>query len=164
MPKINKAEVSAQANDMLANDPTVEETPKHFLKDLVKPKRKFNIAAITAYVKVKQTRQLGMGTLGLPENPPPSEATEPTLPLTDIGASRRWSMVKFLGAPRVHMLPEDGNVPLCRRRRGAVGKPLVRLKGSGTSIAYLNQMNWGVGCVCQICMRLLPQEERMLIS
>jgi hypothetical protein len=84
--------------------------------------------------------------------------------VADIGASRRWLMVKFQGAPRVHMLPEDGDMPLCRRRRGAVGKPLVRLEGSGTSIAYLNRMSWGVSCVCKICMRLLPQEERMLIA
>ena len=162
LPMINKAEVSAQANEMLAIDPVVEETPKHFLRDLVKPKRKFNIAAITAYVKVKQAKHLESRAPALAGNSPPSK--EPTLPVTDIGASRRWLMVKFQGAPRVHMLPEDGDMPLCRRRRGAIGKPLVRLEGSGTSIACLNQMSWGVSCICQICMRLLPQEECMLIT
>ena len=164
LPKIDNAEVSAQANGMLANDSIVEETPKHFLKDLVKPKRKFNIAAITAYVKVKQTKRLGQQTPAPTEAPALPEDRGPTLPLTDTGASRRWVMVKFRGAPRVHMLPEDGDMPLCRRRRGAMGKPLVRLEGSGTSIAYLNQMSWGVSCVCETCMRLLPEEERIIIS
>ena len=115
-------------------------------------------------MKVKKAKRLGQQTPAPTETPALPEDRGPTLPLTDTGASRRWVMVKFRGAPRVHMLPEDGDMPLCRRRRGAVGKPLVRLEGSGTSIAYLNQMSWGVSCVCETCMRLLPEEERIIIS
>ena len=73
-------------------------------------------------------------------------------------------MVKFQGAPRVHLLPEGSETPLCRRRRGSVGKPLVRLEGSGTGIAYLNSMSWGISCVCTICVQMLPEAERVAIS
>ena len=52
--KIDKAATSAQANHMRAVDSTSGETPKHLLKDLVKPKRKFNIAAITAHMTARK--------------------------------------------------------------------------------------------------------------
>ena len=72
-------------------------------------------------------------------------------------------MVKFQGAPRVHLLLEDSETLLCRRRRGSVGKPLVRLEGSGTGIAYLSAMNWGISCVCTICVRMLPEAVQVAI-
>ena len=164
LPKIDNADVAAQSNEMLATDSAVEETPKHFLKDLVKPRRKFNIAAITAYVKVKKTKQHEPDPANTVKCHALQELQEPMLPLAVQGAARRWVTVKFRGAPRVHLLPEDGETPLCRRRRGTVGRPLVRLEGSGTGIAYLNQMSWGIGCVCKICTRMLPEVERMAIS
>ena len=160
LPKIDKAAISAQANDMLAADITSEETLKHLLKNLVKPKRRFNIAAITAHVRAAQVQE---------HQPPVAEpgvqpSSDPVPPVANQGMNRRWAMVKFRGAPRIHLLPETGETPLCRRRRGSVGKPLVRLEGSGTSINYLNSMNWGINCVCAICLRMLPDEERAVID
>ena len=55
--KIDNADVSAKANQMLATDSTVGETLKHILKNFVKPKRKFNIAAITYSVREGQEDQ-----------------------------------------------------------------------------------------------------------
>ena len=147
---VDKAAISVQANDMLAVDSTSEETPKRLPKDLVKPKRRFNIAAITAHIRARKTQhqQLPETVQGIGQQP----AHEPVLPMTVHGASRRWVMVKFQGAPRVHLLPEDSETPLRRRRRGSAGKPLVRLEGSGTGIAYWNSMSWGISCVCTICV------------
>ena len=54
--KVDRTAISAQANDMLAADSTCEETPKHLLKDLVKPKRRFNIASITAHVRATKAK------------------------------------------------------------------------------------------------------------
>ena len=160
--KIDKAAISAQANHMLAFDSTIGETPKHLLKDLVKAKRKFNIVAITAHMRARKTQhqQPPKAVQGNGQQP----VHEPVLPMTVHGASRRWVMVKFQGAPRIHLLPEDSETPLCRRRRGSVGKPLVRLEGSGTGIAYLNSMSWGISCVCTICVQMLPEAERVAIS
>ena len=141
--KVDKAAISAQAHDMLAADSTSEETPKHLFKDLVKPKRKFNIAAITAHVRATKTQRQQPPAAVVGQRP----AREPVLPMTVQGMNRRWVMVKFQGAPRVHLLPETGETPLCRRRRGSVGKPLVRLEGSGTGINYLNSTNWGIDCL-----------------
>ena len=55
--KVDKAAISAKANYMLATDSTSEETPKHVLKDLAKPKRRFNIATITAHVRATKTQR-----------------------------------------------------------------------------------------------------------
>ena len=41
---------------MLATDSTSEETPKQLPKGLVKPKRRFNIAAITAHIRATKTQ------------------------------------------------------------------------------------------------------------
>ena len=140
---------------MPATDSTVEETPKHFLKDLVKPRRKFNIAAITAYVKVKKTEQHEQN----PADPVTCHALQrvqvPMLFFAVQGADGRWVMVKFRGAPRVHLSPGDSETPLRRRRRESVGKPLARLEGSGTGIAYVLESD-ELGnrlCLCDLCAR-----------
>ena len=128
--KVDKAVISAQANDMLAVDSTSEETPKNLFKDLVKLKRRFNIAAISAHIRAAKTRQQQppKTVQGIGQQP----SHELVLPMTAHGANRRCVMVKFQGAPRVHLLPEDSETLQCRRRRGSVGKPLARLVASPT--------------------------------
>ena len=81
---------------MLATDSTL----KHFLKDLVKPRRKFNIAAITAYIGITKTKQHEQN----PADPVMRCQTlqrvqEPMPPLAVQGADRRWvrpiSVIRF---------------------------------------------------------------------
>ena len=81
--------------------------------------------------------------------------------MAQVGANRRWVMVKHKGAPHVHLMPEEGDIPLCRRRRGHVGKPITRLQSMGVSLADLIKVGWnGPDAVCSICFAALPDEER----
>ena len=92
---VDRTAISAQANDMLAADSTCEETPKHLLRDLVKPKRRFNIAAVTAHVRATRAQKQQPPTAVVGQR----SAHEPMLPMTDQGMNRRWVMVK----PKEHL-------------------------------------------------------------
>ena len=83
------------------------------------------------------------------------------LPIAHPGTSRRWVMIKHKGAPHVHLLPAEGDVPLCRRRRGHIGKPISRLQSMGVGFSDLIRMSWnGPDVVCSACFAALPDEER----
>ena len=74
-------------------------------------------------------------------------------------------MIKHKGTPRVHLLPGDGDVPLCRRRRGQIGKPIVRMASMGTGLPELRQMGWGgPDVVCAICLAAFPVEEKETLA
>eukprot|EP00972_Heterocapsa_arctica_P114410 16442308-Heterocapsa_arctica.AAC.1 len=48
-----------------------------------------------------------------------------------VGADRRRCAIYCRSEARVHFLPRDDEVPLCRRRRGAAGAPIKRSAISG---------------------------------
>ena len=74
-------------------------------------------------------------------------------------------MIKHKGQPRVHLLPADSEVPLCQRRRGQMGKPIVRRASMGTGLPDLCQMGWGKpDVVCAICLAALPDGEREALT
>ena len=61
------------------------------------------------------------------------------------------------------MLPEDGDLPLCRRRRGDAGMPIRRAFGRGGSISDLQAQGWGPAVVCPGCMCQLPEDQKALL-
>ena len=119
----DKAAISSQANQMMAYDSAQQVTPAHLCSGFTRPKRRFDMAALP-----KRTMHIdhgsGLGSTSITNQPPISEGSVlgASLPVAQIGANRRWIMVKHKGAPHVHPMPEEGDIPLCRRRRGHVGK------------------------------------------
>jgi hypothetical protein len=159
---LDKAHITAQANQAMASDILHQETPVKFLGGLAKPKRKFDIASLAKRMGTQH------GHL-VPESPTPpavaassSQGHGPRLPLTNAGSSRSWVMVKHRGAPHVHLLQMDCNIPLCRRRQGRLGKPITRLQSAGDGIQDLIQMGWnGPTTLCAVCFAALPEDEKV---
>ena len=122
---MDKAAISSQANQMIAYDCAQQETPAHLCGEFARPKRRFDIAALPKRT-VHVDHGSGLSSIALATQPPISEGSVlgANLPVAQTGASRRWVMVKHKGAPHVHLMPEEGDIPLCRRRRGNVGSPL----------------------------------------
>ena len=61
----------------------------------------------------------------------------------------------------MHLLPAEGDVPLCRRRRGHTGKPISRLQSMGVGLSDLIKMGWNSpDMVCAVCFTALPSEEK----
>ena len=147
---------------MIANDSTQQETPTRLLGGLAKPKRRFDIAALPRRT-MRDTRSSELGSAAVAAQPPDlqSRMLEAHLPITHPGASRRWVMVKHKGAPHVHLMPDEGDIPLCRRRRGHIGKPISRLQSMGVGLSDFIKMNWhGPDVVCSVCFAALPDEGR----
>ena len=148
----------------MACDNTQQETHARLLGGLGKAKRKFNIGALSTHT-TGQARELPVLPV-IPEqlapHAEPGVQTGPApVPSSTDAATRRWVMIKHKGAPRVHLLPGDGDVPLCRRRRGQIGKPIVRMVSMGTGLSELRQMGWGnPDVVCAICFAALPVGEK----
>ena len=159
---IDKTAVSSQANQMMAYDSTQQVTPAHMCDGFARPKRRFDIAALprrTGHVD----HGSALSSTAITNQLPISEdgALETNQPVSQVGANRRWVMVKHKGAPHVHLMPEEGDIPLCRRRRGRVGRPITRLQSMGVSLADLIKVGWnGPDAVCSICFAALPDEER----
>ena len=157
-----KVAISSQANQMMANDNTQQETPTRLLGGLARPKRCFDIAALPRRT-IRDAGNSELGSAAIATQPPDLESRmqEAHLPIAHPGASRRWVIVKHKGAPHVHLLPNEGDTPLCRRCRGHEGKPVSRLQSMGVGLPDLIKMNWnGPDVVCTVCFAALPDEER----
>ena len=162
----NKA-IAMQAAQLMASDSNQEETQSRFLGALGRAKRKFNIEALSRHAS-----RLAHAPPVLPVVPEqPALQAEPSAQIgsahvpDSTGAARRWVMIKHKGAPRVHLLPADSEVPLCRRRRGQMGKPIVRMASMGTGLSELHQMGWSKpDTVCAICLATLPDGERVVLA
>ena len=158
----DKTAVSSQANQMMACDSTQHETPARMCDGFSRPKRRFNIAALprrTGHVD----QGSALGSTAMTNHLPVSEdgALDSSQPKSQVGANRRWIMVKHKGAPHVHLMPEEGDIPLCRRRRGRLGKPITRLQSMGVGLPDLIRVGWsGPDAVCSVCFAALPDEER----
>ena len=111
---------------------------------------------------MRVTSDATLGSAAIPTQPSELHGLmqETHLPIAHPGASRRWVMIKHKGAPHVHLLPTEGDVPLCRRR-GHIGRPISRLQSMGVGFFDLIKMNWnGPDVVCSVCFAALPDEER----
>jgi hypothetical protein len=161
---LDPAPTSAEVGRALADDCVVEETAESLLQGLARPKRRFNISALA-----KRRPRPTMSSA--PTQPAPSGAVEcqlapqpaRPLPLNEPGASRLWVVVKYRGAPHVHILQDAGQIPLCRRRQGRAGQPLVRLQGAGEGLVELHSMGWGPTAVCAVCFHALRQDEQRVL-
>ena len=146
--KVGNKEISVQGHRMFADEIVEEETAAHLLQGLAKPKRRFNVAALAARMRGER-----IGAVAPPVVQPaqsqaasgPQQEPGELLPVEAPGSSRRWVMVRWLGAPRVHLLQDGSGTPLCRMRQGDAGRPIVRLAGASTGLGGLNHMGWG-GC------------------
>ena len=119
--------IVSQANRMMATDTVEQETPRHRLGEFASRKRKFDVAALPPRQVQPCTIMPGSASSASQSAVAPHEQHLPQLPLEE-GSGRRWVMIKHRGAPHVHLLPAQGELPLCRRRRGCVGKPLKRVQ------------------------------------
>ena len=165
---IDDKAIVAQATHLMACDITQKETDTRFLGGLGKAKRKFNIGALSLHA-TKQAR--GLPVLPIipeqlaPQDEPVAQTGPAHVPGGTDAATRRWIMIKHRGFPRVHLLPGDSEVPLCRRRRGQIGKPIVRMASMGTGLSDLRQMGWGKpDIVCTICLAALPVGEKEALA
>ena len=159
---MDRVAIQPQANQMMANDSTQQETPSHLLGGLAKPKQRFDIAALPKRM-THATSDSTLGSVASLSQPSasPSQQQETHLPIRHPGSDRRWVMVKHKGAPHVHLLPAEGDVPLCRRRRGHIGKPIKRLQSMRVGFPDLIKMSWnGPDVICAVCLTALPNEER----
>ena len=159
---VDKVAISSQANQMMANDSTQKETPTRLLGGLAKSKQRFDIAALPKRMMCAASDPALGSAATLPQpSASHSQQQETHLPITHPGSDRRWVMIKHKGAPHVHLLPAEGDVPLCRRRRGHIGKPISRLQSMGVGFSDLIKMSWnGPGVVCSVCFTALPNEEK----
>ena len=163
----NKA-ITAQATQLMACDTNQKETQPRFLGGLGKAKRKFNVEALALHA-TKHTYNppiLPVEPEQLAPRADPTAQNEPMrVPDDTDAAARRWIMIKHRGVPRVHLLPVGGEVPLCRRRRGRIGKPIVRMASIGTGLSELRQMGWSKpATVCAVCLAALPVGEREVLT
>jgi hypothetical protein len=158
--KVDQHAALTRALEMYAEDKTVHETPARFLKGLVAPKRRFNIAALPR----RKTRKLPSTEAPRTPAPPASSQQAPVLPTLQTGESRPWVVVKYEGHPRVHLTQTEDPTPLCRRRRGDKWKPIKRCVTTGKGLGNLLLMHWGPGTVCKGCAVKLPADERNLLS
>ena len=158
---LDTSAIASQANYMMANGATVQETPARLLGGLANRKRRFDIAALPKrMMRAASDPELGSATAVPKPSALPAQQQE-HLPITHAGSDRRWVMVKHKGAPHVHRLPAAGDIPLCRRRRGSSGKPLSRIQSLGVGLPDLANMGWsGPDVVCVACSAALPREER----
>ena len=160
----DKAAVALLASQKMSGSADQAETRECLLKGLIGPKRRFNIAALTRHAPTqpavlphakRHKTQHDKDTIAMVHTP---------LPLMGIGSSRRWVMIKHKGAPRVHLLPDDSDVPLCRRRRGQIGTPIVRMASVGVGIQEIRQMGWNKSDVlCRGCAAALPDGESITL-
>ena len=134
------------------------------LKGLIGPRKRFNIAALTRHAPA-QLAVLPHAKRHKTQHDKDTIATVPKpLPQMD-GSSRRWVMIKHRGAPCVHLLPDDSDVPLSRRRRGQIGTPIVRMASIGVGIHEIRQMGWNKSDVMRHdCTAALPDGERDALS
>jgi hypothetical protein len=160
--------IATQAAQLMSLDITQKETGTHSLGSLGKAKRKFNIGALSLHA-ARQHRELPI----LPVAPeqlashaePHAQPDTGHVPSSTGADARRWVMIKHKGQPRVHLLPADSEVPLCQRRRGQMGKPIVRRASMGTGLPDLCQMGWGKpDVVCAICLAALPDGEKEALA
>ena len=136
------------------------ETRECLLKGLVEPERRFNIAALTRHAKGNPAIQPDAKRQRAQHSIVADDMRPAPLPLVEAGSSRRWVMIKHKGAPRIHLLPGDSDVPLCRRRRGQIGTPIVRMASLGVGIHEIRQMGWNTSDVmCHGCAAALPDGE-----
>ena len=137
----NKVHIIAQANQMIAGDAVQQETPVQLLGGLAKPKRKFNITALAKRMQDAPSELEPSSAMPLAQcSATPSQEQEVLLPIADVGFSRRWVMIKHKGAPHVHLLPNESNVPLYWRRQGCACRPITRLQPVGSGIQDLSRM------------------------
>ena len=161
--KVGNKEISVQGHRMFADEIVEEETAAHLLQGLAKPKRRFNVAALAARMRGER-----IGAVAPPVVQPaqsqaasgPQQEPGELLPVEAPGSSRRWVMVRWLGAPRVHLLQDGSGTPLCRMRQGDAGRPIVRLAGASTGLGGLDRMGWGAGAVCAACAHAVPAGGR----
>ena len=149
---VDKVAISSQVNQMMANDSTQQETPTHFLGGLAKSRQRFDITALPKRMRYAASDPtLGSAASLSQPSTSLSRRQETHLPITHPGSDRRWMMTKHKGAPHVHLLPAEGDVPLCRRRRGHIGKPISRLQSMGVGFTDLIKMSWnGPDVVCAV--------------
>ena len=165
---IDNRAIVAQATQLMSCDITQKETDTRSLGSLGKAKRKFNIGALSLHA-ARQHRGLPVLPMA-PEQPashvePIAQPDPGHVPAGTGADARRWIMIKHKGQPRVHLLPADSEVPLCRRRRGQMGKPIVRKASMGTGLPDLRQMGWGKpDVVCAICLAALPDGEKEALA
>ena len=158
---LDKAQITAQANQAMASDTLHQETPAKFLGGLGKPKRKFDISSLAKHMTAQRGNLVHDASTSPMVASSSSQVAVPNLPFADPASSRRWVMIKHKGAPHVHLLQTSSDLPLCRRRQGRLGKPFRRLQSAGDGIASLTQMGWsGPETLCKVCFAALPDSER----
>jgi len=158
---LDKAHITAQANQAMASDVLQHETPTKFLKGLVRPKRKFDVEALASRMTAQRSHLMQDAPASSASAASSSQGTSLTLPITDPPPNRRWVMVKHRGAPHVHLLQMNSDLPLCRRRQGRLGKPVKRLQSAGDELSGLTRMGWnGPETLCKVCFAALPEGER----
>lgn len=154
----DKVAIAVLATQRISASTDHAETRKSLLKGLIGPKRKFNISALTRHASQPATPPCAKR-----HRANDSEQVSPIVPAPlplECGSSRRWVMIKHKGAPRVHLLPEGSDVPLCRRRRGQIGTPIVRRASEGIGLHEIRQMGWNTpDILCHGCTNALPDGE-----
>ena len=155
---MDKAAAALLASQKISASTDQAETREGLLKGLIGPKRKFNISALTRHTSQPATPPSAKRHRAHDDESSAPIVSAP-LPL-ECGSSRRWAMIKHKGAPRVHLLPEGSDVPLCRRRRGQIGTPIVRRASEGIGIHEIRQMGWNTpNILCHGCTIALPDGE-----
>ena len=113
--KVGNQEISAQGHRMFADEIVERGTAGHLLQGLAKPKRRFSVAALGARMRGEQ-----LGAVAPPVAQPaqsqaasgPQQEPGVPLPVAAPGSSRRWVMVRWLGAPQLHLLQDGSGTPL----------------------------------------------------
>ena len=162
----DKAAVSSQASQRVSGD-VGQEATRECLLGLVKAnKRKFNTPALTRHAQAQSAAQPGAKRQKAQyETAPDSGQIAAPLPLAEAGSTRRWVMIKHRGTPRVHLLPGGSDVPLCRRRGGQIGTPIVRMASLGAGLREIRQMAWnGSDVICADCFAALPDGGRTALQ
>ena len=134
------AAVTLLASQKMSGSADQAETRECLLKGFIGPRRRFNIAALTKHAPTQPAVLPHAKRPKTQHDKDTNTMVHTPLPLMETGSSRRWVMIKHKGAPRVHLLPDDSDVPSCRRRRGQVGTPIVRMASIGVGIHEIRQM------------------------
>ena len=162
----DKAAVALLARQKISSNADQAETRECLLKGLIGTKRRFNIAALTRHAQTQPAMQPNAKRQRAQHNMvPDDDQVHAPLPLAEAGSSRRWVMIKHKGAPRVDLLPDGSDIPLCRRRRGRIGAPIVRMASLGVGIHEIRQMGWNKSdVICHGCSAALPDGERTALQ
>ena len=131
--RIPLAKVQARVNERVASEEAVASAPAEWVGHLVQVRKRFGLGKMSAP----------------PRKPPAATERKPVLGAVPFV----WEATKKRGAILVHLLPQQGAVPFCRRKKGARGQQLKRVVAKGETMQQLCAVA-ELDSLCSDCVRL----------